>query len=60
MSIMHIYIFLTVFAHANIYDDFNENYETLFVFEMIRHGARSHYLKTPNLPNPDTYWGPGV
>lgn len=36
---------------------FADNFETLFVFEMARHGARSHYKKTEV---PKDYWGPGV
>lgn len=33
-------------------------FETMFVFEMARHGARSHYMDSPNLP--EGYFGPGV
>jgi len=39
-------------------DPFSINYKTIFVFEMNRHGARSHYMENPDLPK--NYWGPGV
>ena len=36
----------------------DSNFETLFVFEMARHGARSHYMDSPNIP--EGYFGEGV
>ena len=39
-------------------EHFAENFQTLFVFEMNRHGARSHYMGTSHLPT--GFWGPGV
>ena len=40
------------------YGEFNENFNTIFVFEMNRHGARSHYMKNPKLTK--NFFGEGV
>ena len=44
---------------AKKYDGFNENFETLFVVELARHGARSHLNPFPS-PVPKDFFGQGV
>ena len=40
-------------------EEFAQNYETIFVMELARHGARSHeWMKSS--PVPASYFGPGV
>ena len=38
--------------------DFNDNFKTIFVFEMNRHGARSSHIENPILPK--NFYGEGV
>ena len=55
-----LFSLLAIFGaiNANNFVDFSNYYETLFVFETIRHGARSHYMETPHLES--EYFGKGV
>jgi hypothetical protein len=42
----------------DIEKDFNDNFKTIFVFEMNRHGARSSHIDNPKLPK--NFYGDGV
>ena len=52
------HFFLLGITNSNKYENFSNYYETIFVFEMIRHGARSHYMDSPKLPK--DFFGKGV
>jgi len=48
-KIGHIFgAFILLAANAKILDD-GDFMETVFVFEMTRHGARSHFMNNPDV-----------